>query len=110
MGSNCPKCGASLLAMTPETYACHSWVSLVDGFVQSKDCVNAMARAEVVSLTQQLADARLLARAANEGLIRWQSSNGWLVFRGNHLEGSFSDGLPILTDEVRAALTLILTP
>lgn len=70
--------------------------------------INEMVQREI-RLEQQLADARLLARAANAGVIMWDVIAGMNIRKNGkpvswHDTRHDPDGLPILTPELRAAL------
>jgi hypothetical protein len=107
MNDNCPKCGAIPVAavIAAAEWACGSYVPHklkvnLRNHEQSDSC-------RIAQLETQLADARLLARAVNNGSISWDE-DGMSLFRdGRYCEIVASlgtDGLPILTDELRAAL------
>lgn len=74
----------------------------------SSICLNcSTSDCTIAELRQQLADARLLARANHRWVLFDQypgKPSGGLVIQRKAYAVELNDGLPILTDEVRAAL------
>lgn len=103
----CPKCGS---AARPSSHSpafdCGSF-TFEDGTLWEEDCELVIARNTIAALRRELADARLLAKAALHDMADTDGATVYVYNQpsGNRFEATIdTDGLPILTDELRTAL------
>lgn len=106
----CPKCKAEPTAPLPgsKQWQCGRIEVGTQGFI-GVECERRQSQATITHLQQQLADARLLARACRNYFWYDEAKKSIAIYVGcktieDHPCELDPDGLPILTDELRDAL------